>query len=53
MRVVTLYTAITDAQPEALYKAAKCFEKLGQSARADQMKTILKDKYGQSEWAHK
>jgi len=53
LRVVTLYKSEKAAQPEALYKAAKCFEKLGQSSRADQMRTTLKSEYGTSEWARK
>ncbi|MFA7172062.1 MAG: tetratricopeptide repeat protein [Kiritimatiellia bacterium] len=53
LRVVTLYSGIKAAQPEALYKAAKCFEKLGHSSRADQMRTKLKGEYGSSEWALK
>lgn len=53
LRVVTLYKGIKAAQPEALYKAAKCFDKLGQSSRADQMRTTLKDEFGSSEWALK
>ena len=53
LRVVTLYKSEKAAQPEALYKAAKCFEKLGQSSRADQMRTTLKSEYGSSEWARK
>ena len=53
LRVVTLYKSEKAAQPEALYKAAKCFEKLGQSARADQMRTTLKGEHATSEWARK
>jgi tetratricopeptide (TPR) repeat protein len=53
LRVVTLYKAVKSAQPEALYKAAKCFDKLGQTARADQMRTALKSEFGASEWARK
>jgi tetratricopeptide (TPR) repeat protein len=53
LRVVTLYKGIKAAQPEALYKAAKCFDKLGQSSRADQMRTTLKGEFGSSEWALK
>jgi tetratricopeptide (TPR) repeat protein len=53
LRVVTLYKSEKAAQPEALYKAAKCFEKLGQSSRADQMRTTLKSDYSASEWARK
>ena len=53
LRVVTLYRDVKSAQPEALYKAAKCFEKIGQSARADQMRTTLKSDYSSTEWARK
>jgi len=53
LRVVTLYKSEKAAQPEALYKAAKCFDKLGQSSRADQMRTTLKSDFGSSEWARK
>jgi len=53
LRVVTLYKGVKTAQPEALYKAAKCFDKLGQTARADQMRTTLKSEFGASEWARK
>lgn len=53
LRVVTLYKSVKSAQPEALYKAAKCFEKLGQTARADQMRTTLKSEFGATEWAKK
>ncbi len=53
LRVVLLYKSEKAAQPEALYKAAKCFEKLGQSARADQMRSTLKSDFAASEWASK
>ncbi len=53
LRVVTLYRGVKEAQPEALYKAAQCFEKLGQSSRADTMRTTLKGEHGSSEWARK
>jgi tetratricopeptide (TPR) repeat protein len=53
LRVVTLYKSEKAAQPEALYKAAACFEKLGQTARAEQMRTTLKSEFGSSEWARK
>lgn len=53
LRVVTLYKSEKAAQPEALYKAAKCFEKIGQSTRAEQMRATLKSEFGSSEWARK
>jgi tetratricopeptide (TPR) repeat protein len=53
LRVVTLYRSERAAQPEALYKAAKCFETLGQTQRADQFRTTLRGEFGSSEWAKK
>lgn len=53
LRVVSLYKSERDAQPEALYKAAQCFDKIGLSARADQMRSQLKGEYGASAWARK
>ena len=40
-------------QPEALYKAAHCFDKLNHSGRADAMRTELKRSYASSPWANK
>ena len=56
LRVVFLYKDPEFAeklQPEALYKAAQCFEKLNQSGRADFMRTELKRSYASSPWANK
>ena len=56
LRVVFLYREerLADRlQPEALYKAARCFEKLGQSSRAEQMRSELKRSYATSPWASK
>lgn len=54
LRVVFLYNDPEIAErllPEALYKAAHCFEKLGQSGRADAMRTQLKQGFAASPWA--
>lgn len=56
LRVALLYTdagVAAQLRPEALYKAAKSFEKLGQSGRADLFRTELKQKYPTSIWATK
>ena len=56
LRVVFLYkdAEVADKlQPEALYKAAHCFDKLSQSGRADFMRTELKRSYASSPWANK
>lgn len=51
LRVVLLYRDVPQLMPEALSKAAKCFEKLNQSGRADAMRTQLKQSYPDSPWA--
>ena len=56
LRVVLTYNEPEVAElllPEALYKAAHCFEKLGQSGRADTMRTQLKRDFASSPWASK
>ena len=56
LRTVFMYAdaEIADRlQPEALYKAARCFERLGQSGRADTLRAQLKQSYGSSVWAAK
>ncbi len=56
LRVILLYKNVEGAeklQPEALFRAAYCFEKLGQSVRADFMRTELKSSYASSPWAKK
>jgi len=56
LRVAFLYKDAEVAeklQPEALYKAAHCFDKLSQSGRADFMRTELKRSYASSPWANK
>ena len=40
-------------RPEALYKAAKCFEKMGQTSRAANCRSELKQAYPTSPWASK
>ena len=53
LRVVTLYRDVKDAQPEALYKAARCFDTLKQTGRADTFRTRLQSEFASSEWAKK
>lgn len=53
LRVITLYERERAARPEALYKAAKCFEKTGQTDRADKFRTELKRDFAGSEWSSK
>ncbi len=56
LRAVLMYTEAGVAEqvrPEALYKAARCFEKLGQASRADAFRTDLRTNYKTSPWASK
>jgi len=53
LRVITLYEREREAQPEALYMAARCFEKIGQTQRADFFRSELKRDFAKSEWASK
>jgi len=56
LRVVYLYTDPEVAgklQPEALYKAARCFEKIGNATQALVMRDELKRSYASSPWANK
>jgi len=54
LRVALMYTdgkIAEQLRPEALAKAAQCFEKIGQAGRADQMRGELKRLYPNSPWA--
>ena len=53
LRVVALYDKEKAVRPEALYKAAKCFEKVGQTPRADSFRSELKRDFAGTEWASK
>ena len=56
LRVVLLYNDSEVGpriRPEALYKAAQCFEKYGQTSRASDLRSELKAKYPSSPWAAK
>ncbi len=41
LRTITLFRSVKSVQPEALYKAMKCFEALGQQTHAAKMRKIL------------
>ena len=51
LRVVTLYTSERTVRPEALYKAAQCFDKIGQTSRAESFRSELKKEFAGTEWA--
>ena len=53
LRVIFLYQDVADLPPEALAKAAKCFETMGQAPRAAAMRSELRQKYPASPWASK
>ena len=53
LRVVILYEGVKEVQPEALFKAAKAFDTLNQTANAERMRSKLRTRYAQSEYARK
>ncbi len=53
LRTVVFFQNIKDVQPEALYKAAQCFEELGQQAYAEKMRKLLLQEYPNSEYGQR
>ena len=54
MRVIVIYAReARSVLPEALYKAAQCFDKLGQSGRAQQFRAQLAAEFPDTDWAAK
>jgi len=45
LRTIVLFKQVKEVQPEALYKAAKCFEELGEHSYAEKMRKTLLEKY--------
>jgi hypothetical protein len=53
LRTVLLFQDIKSVQPEALYKAMKCFDEMGQNGSAEQMRKRLLEGFSTSAWAEK
>ncbi|MFO7871634.1 MAG: hypothetical protein R6V03_09415 [Kiritimatiellia bacterium] len=53
LRTIVLFSAVKEAQPEALFKAAKAFEALGRSTDAEKMRQILLAQYPTSSYGQK
>jgi len=53
LRTIIFFQSIKAVQPEALYKAAKCFEEKGQHPYAEKMRKQLLSAYPTSEYAQK
>jgi TolA-binding protein len=53
LRTAILFRDIKDVQAEALYKAAKCFEELGQNSHADSMRKRLLAEFPDDPYAQK
>ena len=51
LRTVVLFGDMRAVQPEAIYKASQCFEKLGQSVYAEKMRKKLLEEFPQSSYA--
>ena len=53
LRTVVLFADIKAVQPEALFKAAQCFEELGETPNAEKMRQKLLAEYPGSEYSRK
>lgn len=53
LRTTEMFQEQKDAQPEALYQAARCFEELGQGSQAEKMRRRLLKDYDGTPWAEK
>jgi hypothetical protein len=53
LRTVVLFEDAKAAQPEALYKAAQCFDQLGQATYAERMRKKLLAQFPQDSYAEK
>jgi predicted negative regulator of RcsB-dependent stress response len=51
LRTVVLFADMRAVQPEAIYKASQCFEKLGQAVYAEKMRKKLLEEFPQSSYA--
>ncbi|MBN2302233.1 MAG: tetratricopeptide repeat protein [Lentisphaerae bacterium] len=53
LRTIVFFEQLKFIQPEALYKAAKCFEQLGQHSHADKMRKRLMTEYPNDPYTEK
>ncbi len=53
LRTVVFFQAVKSVQPEALFKAAECFQEKGQHPYAEKMRKQLLSNYPQSEYARR
>ncbi len=51
LRTTEMFGAVKSVQPEALFKAAKCFDELAMASQAERMRQRLNKAYPQSEYA--
>ncbi len=51
LRTIVLFGDVKEVQPEALFKAAKCFDELGESQNAEKMRRRLSQDYPDSPFA--
>ena len=53
LRTVVFFQSVKSVQPEALFKAAECFQEKGQHPYAEKMRKELLSRYPQSEYAQR
>ena len=53
LRTLTMFADVPASQPEALYKAVKCFEELGQASNAEKMRQKLYNDFSEDPYTAK
>lgn len=53
LRTIVLFEQVKEVQPEALYKAAKCFDDLGEHSHAEKMRKKLLAEFPQDQYTEK
>jgi hypothetical protein len=53
LRVTEMYREQKEAQPEALYQAARCFDELGMGSHAERLRKRLLAEYENTPWAER
>lgn len=53
LRAIVFFEKVAEVQPEALYKAVKCFEQLGQHSNAEKMRQKLRSEHPRSSYTQK
>jgi hypothetical protein len=53
LRATELFKEVKVIQPEALFKAAQCFEEIGMGSQSERMRARLRSEFGATPWAER